>query len=192
MEEVPVYVTKFQTDFKILAYLITAMWGLRLLDGIILGGKLNKNMSLAPQQPFNPLRLLFYSFLHVDRYHLFHNTAPFLILGGLTMLPETRDFWVVTAVTILTVYLGVWRFGKAPGVGASGLILGYFGFIISRGFFAKDSSQVLFAMAVLIFYSWMFRQMSPPISIESRKGHFFGFVGGLIAAWLLSLPYFSG
>ncbi len=191
MEETPVYITKFQTDFKILGYLISAMWGLRLLDGVVLRGKLNNNLSLVPIQSFNPLRFIFYSFLHLDRQHLFGNTLPFLILGELTMLPNTRDFWVVTAVTILTVYLGVQRFGKLPGVGASGLILGYFGFIISRGFFAKDSSQVLFAMAILIFYSWLFRLMAPSFPAESRKGHFFGFVGGIISAWLVSLPFFS-
>lgn len=192
MEDVPVYVTKFQTDFKILGYLTMVMYVLRMLDGIILKGKLNNNLSASPQQPFSPLRLIFYSFLHGNRQHLFLNTPSFLILGGLTMLPNTRDFWIVTAVTILVVYVGVRQFAKAPGVGASGLILGYFGFIVSRGFFGKDSSQVLFAMAILIFYSGLFREIVPNHPMVSKEGHFFGFVGGLISAWLISLPFFSG
>lgn len=192
MEEVPVYVTKFQTDFKILGYLFIIIWGLRLLDGVILKGRLNNKLGLIPRQPLNPLRFVFFNLLHGDRQHLFANTPALLILGGLTMLPETRDFWIVTAVTALTGGLGVWRFGKGPTVGASGLIMGYFGFIISRGFFAKDSDQVLFAMAILIFYSWMFRQIVPNQPMVSREGHFFGFVGGLLAAWIISLRLFSG
>jgi membrane associated rhomboid family serine protease len=192
MEETPIYVTKFQTDFKILAYLISIIWGLRLLDGLILRGALNRKLGLIPRQPFNPLRFLFFNLLHADRRHLFANTPPLLILGGLAMLPETRDFWIVTAVTAFIGGLGVWRWGKGPTVGASGLGMGYFGFIVSRGFFAKDSSQVLFAMAVLIFYSWMFRQILPNHPMVSKEGHFFGFVGGLVSAWLVSLPYFSG
>lgn len=192
MEEVPVYVTKFQTDFKILGYLISIIWGLRLLDGIVLKGRLNNNLGLIPRQSFNPARFVFFNILHNDRRHLFANTPPLLILGGLTMLPETRDFWVVTAVTILTGGLGIWFFGSAKTVGASGLIMGYFGFIVSRGFFAKDSGQVLFAMAILIFYSWLFRQIVPTQPNVSKPGHFFGFVGGLISAWLVSLPFFSG
>jgi membrane associated rhomboid family serine protease len=188
MEEAPVYVTKFQTDFKILGYLITAMWGLRLLDGIALKGKLNANFSVKPKQSFNLLRILGFNFLHIDRSHLFFNMWPFLILGGLTMLPNTRDFWVVTAVTMLTGGIGIWRFSnQAPTVGASGLVMGYFGFIISRGFFAKDSDQVLFAMAVLIFYGWLFRQILPNNPLVSKTGHLFGFVGGIISAWLIPL-----
>jgi membrane associated rhomboid family serine protease len=68
--------------------------------------------------------------------------------------------------------------------------MGYFGFIVSRGFFAKDSDQVLFAMAVLIFYGWMFGQIIPKNPMVSKESHFFGFVGGLLSAWLVSLPYF--
>ena len=187
MEEVPVYVTKFQTDFKILFYLATAMWGLRFLDGIVFRGRLNNQLMFIPNQPISPRRLLFCHFTHINRQHLFANTPSFLILGGLTMLPETRDFWVVTAVTGLTVYFGVRQFSNTPGMGASGLVLGYFGFIISRGFFIKDSSQVLFAMAVLIFYSRVFRQIVPNHPGVSNQAHFFGFVGGIISAWLIPL-----
>jgi membrane associated rhomboid family serine protease len=192
MEEVPVYVTKFQTDFKILGYLFLFTWSIHLLDSVVLRRRLLTTFAVIPGKNFSFFRLMFSNFLHNSWKHLFLNTPSLIVLGWFTMLPETRDFWIVTSITAFVNSFGAWLFDPNPSVGTSGLVMGYFGFLISRGFFAKDSGQVLFAMAMLIFYSWLFRQIVPGGINTSKAGHFFGFAGGLLAAWVISLQLFTG
>jgi len=62
------------------------------------------------------------------------NTLPFAVLAWLTLLQGLPVFTILTAVVWVVSGLGVWLFA-APHtlhVGASGIIFGYFGFLLSR------------------------------------------------------------
>ena len=129
--------------------------------------------------------------LHGNRRHLFLNTLPLLLLGGLAMLSGLEQFWLATAVIILIQGLGIWLFGTANTghVGASGLILGYFGFVLLRGFFQTNYPLIVVALIIGLMYRHVFRLILIKQPGISSSGHFFGFVGGVFAAWLLaSLP----
>lgn len=184
---VPPYMSKFELDAAILLGAGLLLLFLRLLDGLVLGDRLNKNFAVQARGPFRPATFFVASFLHSDRQHLFGNLPFFLSLGFLTMLPNTRDFIAVTIVTIVVKGTGTWLFGR-PGsnhLGASGLIFGYFGFLLTRGFFIQDTGQVLCSLTVLILYQVLIPQIYPRQEGISKTGHFFGFVGGIVAAWLL-------
>ncbi len=188
-EEIPLHIVKLNTDFTILAYFFLLTWGVHFLDNKLLKKRLYASFCVISRDRFSLPRILFYNLLHGHNKHLYGNTTPLLILGFFTMLPNTRDFWIVTAVTGLVSGLGVWRFSapKTHTVGTSGLFMGYFGFIVSRGFFVQDTGQVLFAFAILIFFGYLFQLVwlrRPPISWQA---HFFGFLGGILSAWLVSL-----
>ena len=188
-EDIPLHVAKFNTDFTILANFFLLIWGIHFLDQKILKQKLSASFCVIPREKFSLSRILFFNFLHADNEHLFGNTLPLLILGWFTMLPETRDFWIATAVTGIIGGLGIWRFAtpQKPTVGTSGLAMGYFGFIISRGFFVQDTGQVLFAFAIFIFFGYLSQFIWLRRPRISWHGHFFGFLGGILSAWLVSL-----
>jgi membrane associated rhomboid family serine protease len=187
--KVPYYTDQLLANFSILFTILAVMTLLRLLDAFVFGGKINRNYSLVSRAKFRPITFFTWSILHGSRDHLLGNSIPFLILGFLTMLPSVRDFYITTAIT--TVFTGflAWRFGppRAGNVGASGLIYGYFGFLLSRGFFAKDSGAVLLALAVFLIPQTLLYQLFPNQSGITRTGHFFGFVSGIISAWVVSL-----
>jgi membrane associated rhomboid family serine protease len=92
--------------------------------------------------------------------------------------------------------LGVWLFGRphTRHVGASGLILGYFGFLLASVFFDPDLATIVVAIIVAVLYIGLLWQVVPLKKGVSVAGHFFGFLGGILAAGfvaLLAAGYYS-
>ncbi|MCA9971614.1 MAG: rhomboid family intramembrane serine protease, partial [Anaerolineales bacterium] len=145
------------------------IWALRLVDGLLLRGRLNQRYAIQPRTPFRLLPILIAPFLHKDLKHILSNTIPLLVLAYLVMVPNTFAFWVVTPIVMLTSGLGIWLFGKSGTghVGASSLILGYFGYVLARGILLGDFVSILIAVGVVvlgaIFYGafGMIKQIIP-------------------------------
>ena len=70
---------------------------------------------------------------------------------------------------------------------ASGLILGYFGSILSSIFFSPDLVTIILAVVVAVLYLGLIKQVVPLKQGVSTMGHLFGFLGGIAAAWLVAL-----
>jgi membrane associated rhomboid family serine protease len=130
---------------------------------------------------------LFAPFLHGNFAHLIANTIPFLTLGWFVMLRETSDFFVVTGITMLVSGLGVWLFGSAGlHIGASGVVFGYLGFLLARGYFERNIPSILLSVIVGFLYGGAIWGVLPTQPGVSWEGHLFGFIGGVIAARFLS------
>jgi membrane associated rhomboid family serine protease len=175
--------------------LFLLIWGLRLVDGLLLRGKLNQRFAIQPRTRFRLLPLIIAPFLHKDFKHIFSNTIPLLVLAYLVMFPNITAFWIVTPIVMMTSGLGIWFFGKSgtAHLGASSLILGYFGYVLARGILFGDFLAILVAIVVVVlgvvFYGafGMIGQIIPGKKGISTTGHLFGFLGGVLAAWLISL-----
>ena len=128
-------------------------------------------------------------FLHVDRRHLAANSIPLFVLGSLVMIQGQLLFWIITLVIILIAGLGIWLFGQpnTQHMGASGLILGYFGYLLASVFFAPDLATILVAVVVAVLYLGLIWQVIPLKKGISTTGHLFGFLGGIVAAGLVGL-----
>ncbi len=114
--------------------------------------------------------------------------APFLLLGSLVVLRRTSDFFLASAVIIVISGLGVWLTGPAHSVhaGPSGLVFGYLGFLLLRGFFERGVVAILVAIVVGAVYAGALPGLLPGQPGISWQGHLFGFVGGVLAARVLS------
>src|SRR5215210_3463385 len=77
--------------------------------------------------------------LHAGLGPVAANTAPFLVLGFLIALGGLVRVLAVTAIVALVGGLGTWLLAPASSlhIGASGLVFGYAGFLLSRGFFSR-------------------------------------------------------
>lgn len=131
-------------------------------------------------------------FLHSSWPHLIANTLPFLILGGILAAQGIARFWSVTGIVMVTSALGAF-FLNQPGtvtVGASGLVFGYFGYLVVAAFFAptwkQRISRGLIAVVVIAIYGTsMLFGVLPRFGHISWQAHLFGLIGGVCAAWLL-------
>lgn len=178
---------EFKTQIVVLGGFVALMWVLEIVDLLFLRGALN-SYGIRPRSIIGLRGILFAPFLHAGLAHLIANTIPFLTLGWLTMLRETSDFFVVTAIAMLVGGLGTWLTGSPYSIhiGASGLVFGYLGFLLLRGYFERSTSAVVFSLIVGMFYGGMLWGVLPLQYGISWQGHLFGFIGGGVAARLLA------
>jgi membrane associated rhomboid family serine protease len=177
---------ELKTHVTILGSIIAVMWLVEIVD-TSLRGALNI-YGIIPHEEIGLRGILFAPFLHGDFVHLAANTIPFLTLGWLIMLRETSDFFVVSAITMLVSGAGVWLTGE-PGsihIGASGVIFGYLGFLLFRGYFERSAVSLFVSLFVGFAYGSMIWGILPTLPGVSWQGHLFGFIGGAIAARFLA------
>ena len=126
----------------------------------------------------------FAPFLHGSFAHLLANTLPFLALGFLVMLRHSRQFVAVSLTIILISGLGTWLIAPAHTVhiGASGLIFGYFAFLLVAAYYERSPRAIGLALMVILFYGGLLWGALPQAGAISWQGHLFGLVGGAVAA----------
>ncbi len=187
---------EMQGQFYILGGFVALIWVLEILDNLlfqrILRGGLDQ-FGVYPRTFLGLRGIVFAPFLHGGYYHVAANTVPFLVLGWLIMLRNTADFWTVSVVSALVSGLGTWLFGRsAYHIGASGMIFGYFGYLLFRGYFERSITAIAISLVVGFTYGGMIYGVLPSQSWISWEGHLFGFIGGAIAARLLVEEQKSG
>ena len=185
-QETKALVRELKTQGQILGGFVAVMWVLELVNFFVFRQALDR-YGIFPREIIGLRGILFAPFLHGSLGHLIANTIPFLILGWFVMLQETSDFFVVTGITMLVSGLGVWLFG-APGihVGASGVIFGYLGFLLLRGYFERNFPSILLSLIVGSLYGGALWGILPTVPGISWEGHLFGLIGGVLAARLLA------
>jgi membrane associated rhomboid family serine protease len=171
----------------ILGGFVALIWIVELVDWLILNGTLDA-YGVRPRTITGLRGILFMPFLHRGFGHLLANTIPIFILGWLVMVRRTADIFLVAAVTILVGGVGVWLFGGSNSVhvGASGLIFGFFGFLLARAIFERSLAAIALAIVVFLLYGGIIWGVLPGQNGVSWQGHLFGFVGGVLAAYLMS------
>jgi membrane associated rhomboid family serine protease len=171
----------------VLASLLLVMWGLEIADFLVFRGALDV-YGIHPRETDKLAGIAFAPLLHVGFAHLVSNTVPILIFGWVILLHAVRDFVVVSLLSTLVGGMGVWLVG-APGsvhLGASVLVFGFFGFLLLRGWFRRSLGSIALSVAVFLVYGGLIFGVLPGQVGISWEGHLFGFVGGGLAAWLLS------
>jgi membrane associated rhomboid family serine protease len=169
----------------ILGSMVATMWVVMIADTFIFRDQL-KVFGILPHNIIGLRGIIFAPLLHANFAHLISNTVPFVTLGWLIMLWETSDLLVVTAISMLVGGLGTWLFGGANTmhIGASGVIFGYLGYLLFRGYFERKISSILMSLFVFGAYGSVLFGILPGMPGISWQGHLFGFLGGAIAAKL--------
>jgi membrane associated rhomboid family serine protease len=170
----------------LLATIVIVLWFLEIIDQVLLMGRLD-SFGIRPRTWSGLGQILIAPWLHVGFGHLAANTVPFVILGWLVMLRRTRDFVVVVLVSALVSGLGIWLFGggRTIHLGASGVIFGLLGALLARAYFERSWAALVLALIAGLFYGGMLWGVLPGAPGVSWLGHFFGFVGGVLAARML-------
>lgn len=186
-DETQALIQELKTQAVILGSFVGLMWLIFFVNGIFFGGRLAL-WGIRPHSVMGLRGIIFAPFLHGSLLHLISNTLPFLTLGWLVMWRETRDFWPVTLITWVVSGLGTWLTGSPTSIhiGASGLVFGYLGYLILRGYFDRSIPAIAFSIIVILLYGGMLWGILPLSYGVSWQGHLFGLVGGGIAAYVLS------
>jgi membrane associated rhomboid family serine protease len=149
------------------------------------GHRLDAEGGIRPRSLIGLDGIVFAPFLHASFLHLYSNAIPLILVGTFVLASGGKRFLRVTAFVALASGLGVWFLASNTTIGASGVILGFVGFLFMRGI--VERSWWNFAVALLIggLYGWqisgLIETRDPNISWQA---HLFGLIGGLIAAVL--------
>lgn len=180
-------VGELKQQLSLLGTLVAIMWVAEVVDQWVLGRQLDL-LGIIPRTTIGLRGIVLAPFLHGGFAHLIGNTIPFLMLGWLIMLRETSDFVRVTLVVGLASGLGTWLLGSSGShIGASGVIFGYLGYLLLRGFFERRLGSISLSLLVGTLYGSMIWGILPLQQGVSWEGHLFGFLGGVLAARILSV-----
>lgn len=163
--------------------IVALMWLVEVTDRLLFGGGLDR-LGIVPRQLAGLRGVVFAPWLHASFAHLAANTIPFLVLGLLVMLRHRRQFAFVSLVIVLVSGLGTWLVAPAQTIhiGASGLVFGYFAFLLVTAYFERSFAAIALAVLVIALYGSIIWGVLPQGNGISWQGHAFGVIGGALAA----------
>ncbi|MFG2573651.1 rhomboid family intramembrane serine protease [Streptomyces sp. NPDC048481] len=124
--------------------------------------------------------------LHWNWAHIESNSGPLFVFGFLAAYRGVARFMGLTLLVALSSGLTVWFFerGGADTVGASGLVFGYFGYVVVRGLFDRHLIDTLIGLVMAASFAYLLTVAVPGTPGVSWLGHLGGLAGGLLGAWL--------
>jgi membrane associated rhomboid family serine protease len=177
---------QLKTSALLIFGLVLIIWVVELVN-LLLGHRLNV-FGIHPRTIAGLPGIVLAPFLHTGIGHTLLNTVPLVILGWLVILRGTRVFVEATLLIIVASGVGVWLVGRSGyHVGASGLIFGYFGYLVGRGWYERSLSSILIALVTIVLYGGMLWGLFPVRAGVSWEAHLFGLLGGILAARLVSV-----
>jgi len=128
--------------------------------------------------------------LHGSFNHLLFNSIPLFLLMNMVLLAGLPEFIIVTLLITIISGLCVWLLGReALHVGASGLIMGYWGYLIVNAILFPSIITVLLIIFCFYYFAGLFASLMPKTG-TSWESHVFGFVAGLFVSYAHLPTYF--
>ncbi len=162
------------------------MWVLEVIDQLA-DNRLDQ-YGIEPRDADGLFGVVAAPFLHGGFDHLVSNTVPFLVMGFVIAIQGAKRVVAVTVIVGLISGLGTWLIAPEHTVhiGASGIVFGYATYLLSRGFFNRNVLELAVGAVVAVVYGSALLGGLVPEDGVSWQGHFFGAVGGVVAARGLS------
>ena len=164
---------------------VALLWAVQVVNWIF-GYGLNPAFGLIPRHVSGLDGVIAMPLLHGSFAHLMANTPPLLVMGGLLVATTTRALLAVNAVVIGLGGGLVWLFGSsAIHIGASGLVFGWYGFLVARGLVDRSPITLGAALVVGVLYGSLLWGVFPGQPGVSWEAHLFGALAGAAAAFLV-------
>jgi len=177
-------ISQTQANWMILAKIIAVPWLVYFLNFFVHHRLLY--LGIIPRRLIGLPGILFAPLLHANFNHLFFNTIPLLVLSDFILINGLNYFLIVTVyITCVSGFL-IWCFAK-PGIhiGASALITGYWGLLISSIYVQGTLTALILGGLSLYYFAGIFLGLFPSKKGVSWEGHVFGLVAGLSLSYLL-------
>ncbi|MEI2775288.1 MAG: rhomboid family intramembrane serine protease [Tetrasphaera sp.] len=164
---------------------VAVLWLSEFVDTLV-GNRLD-GLGIRPRTEDGLVGILWAPLLHGGWGHLLANSLPVLVLGFIILCTGLQRWLLVTAIVWLLGGLGTWLTGGGGSIhiGASGLVFGWFTYVISVGFFTRRTGQIALGITLFLVYGGMLWGVLPGRPGTSWQGHLFGALAGILAAWLV-------
>lgn len=180
---------KINTPYLLL--LIGIIWFLHVVNWLC-GYRLNL-FGIYPRNLFGFFGIFFSPFLHGDFNHLFFNSLPLFVLASFVLLNGWPTFLCASFIIIFLGGFLVWLFGRrAIHIGASGLVMGYWSYLLINAYQQGGLLAIVLAGVCLYYFGGLVLNLFPKAR-TSWEAHVFGFIAGIVAAFATPalLPFFN-
>lgn len=130
--------------------------------------------------------------LHANFNHLFFNSIPLFILSLLIISYNKQMFFNVSIMIIILDGIAVWLFArKGNHMGASGLVAGYFGFMLIFAYKIASIVSIILAIVILYYFGGIILSLFPTDAKTSWEAHLFGFLAGIASFFIINSELFD-
>jgi membrane associated rhomboid family serine protease len=180
---------KFRDALIVMGAFLALIWILQVVNWAD-GYRLDSEFGILPEHVSRLGEIFTAPFLHFSWQHIEGNSLPLFVLGALAAYRSIARFLLLTLIVAITSGMAVWLFQSSNEltVGASGLIFGYFGYVLLRGFIDRNLVDIGVGLVAGALYWTILEVAIPGTPGVSWIGHVGGLVGGLLAAWVLRTP----
>lgn len=175
--------SRFTQNIKVSAIVIGIFCVIELLN-ILVGRSLNQ-YGLVPRELFGLVGIITAPFLHINISHFLSNVMTLWVFIYLCLQFGRMRFFLLSAHIIIVSGILLWIFGRAGyHVGASGLLYGYFGYLLLAGWLSNSFLLLSISIGIAILYGSVIWGVLPQQEGVSWEGHLFGWFNGLAFAWI--------
>lgn len=164
---------------------VAMLWAVEIVDAAVFKGGLDE-FGIHPRSGLGLVGVLTSPLLHGGFGHLASNTVGLLMFGSLVALWSRREFLLVALASLLVGGLGVWLIGESNSnhIGASGLVFGYFGYVLARGWYERKFLSMTISIGIALMFGSLLAGAIPGLAGWgiSWEGHLFGLIGGVLVA----------
>ena len=167
------------------AILVLIMWIVKLIEITF-----NIDLTVYGLIPLNArglLGIITSPFLHQGFPHLFGNSVPFLVLGGLLFYFYRELAWKVLILIYFITGFWVWVFARGTGIhiGASGIVNGLAAFLFLSGILRRETKLMAITLLIAFLYGGIVWGIFPqffPLQNISWESHLMGLMAGALLA----------
>ena len=161
---------------------LAVIWAVSLY-GLFADDRTVPALALLPRRIEGLAGILTAPLVHASLAHLLANSVPLLVLGGMVAIRGAAYYLATTFAIVVLGGLGLWLIGRdAAHIGASGVIFGYFGFLVARGYYERRLGSIAVAVVVVAAYGGMIAGVLPRGDGVSWEGHLCGLLAGALWA----------
>ncbi|KTD72875.1 rhomboid family intramembrane serine protease [Legionella tucsonensis] len=145
-------------------------------------------LGIIPRRVYGLAGILFAPLLHANFNHIFFNSIPLVVLSNFILINGLSYFLVVTIIITVLSGIAIWCFAK-PGlhIGASGLITGYWGFLVSNIYQSGTLTTIILGIICIYYFAGIFLGIFPKEKGVSWESHLFGLLAGLATSYLFAM-----
>lgn len=171
-------------ELPFMLYVLAGLWAFNIIHWV-LHSPFNI-LGIYPRSLWGLMGIVFSPFIHGNFNHLFFNTIPFFVLGMFILAMGQNLFIGVTVVIAIVEGLLVWAFArKCLHIGMSGIISGYFGFLLGLAYFNPTLVSVVLAIVTLYYFGSIIAGVLPTSDKISFECHLAGMVTGIGLVYVL-------
>jgi membrane associated rhomboid family serine protease len=164
---------------------LALLWIIQLVNAAEGGRHLVYEFGIRPRSVSSLADILTAPFVHLSWTHIEANSGPLFIFGFLAAYRGVVRFLGLTVLVILTSGFAAWLTAPSGtiGVGASGVVFGYLGYVLVKGLFDRHVIDIIIGAVMALCFAYQFTVLLPHNGI-GWQDHIGGLVGGVVGGWV--------